>query len=140
MLCRLPSFVETRKVSIVADALALAHKRIAVIRDLAERFGAKKVTLIRPDTDGPEGIWCVPLTDDDNRKMNDDNCSGVNFRCYLTNTPMPWGGRCWGAEVIGTTRGSARPVALPEDQAPLDDDTNLLRQGLEIKDQADNSG
>lgn len=119
-----------KTISVAPDAVEFANQRIAAIRDCVKRFGNKKINLIRPDTDIREGIWCVPVTEADNRKMDDDDCSGDKFRVYLANMPLPWDGRCWGAEVIGTTRGADRPVALPEDQTPLDDDTELLRHGL----------
>lgn len=82
-------------------------------------YGHKKINLIHGG-DETEGIWYVPVTTSDDQKM----------RVYLSNMPLGWGGRCWGAEVIATTRGASRPNALPEDQSALDDDTKKLWQGL----------
>lgn len=135
------------------DSLAFARQRVAIIATLSQRFGDKKLNLIRPDTPSHEGIWCVPVTADDCRKIDDDGSVDEKFHVYLTNMPLPddfyavtadsfwqtdeglldalpWGGRCWGAEVIGTTRGADRPIALPEDQAPLDADAKLLYCGM----------
>jgi hypothetical protein len=114
----------------MSDALAFAKARIDLIERLAETFGNKKINLRRTGTTEREGIWCVPLTEDDRHKMDDDSCSGAKVRVYLTNMPLPWGSRTWGAEVIATTRGRHRPEALPKDQAPLDAEVKLLWEGL----------
>lgn len=112
------------------DALEFAKARIVLVQSLGMKFGAHKINLVRHGRPH-EGIWwCVPLTEDDNRKLTDDTSSDEKIRVYLIHMPLPWGGRCWGAEVIGITKGVQRPIALPEDQAPLDAEVSLLYQGL----------
>lgn len=116
----------------MSNAVDFAQQRIADVQDRANRFGNRKLNLIRDDTDSREGIWCVPVTAEDRQKMLNDDSRGDKFRAYLTNIPLPWGGRCWGAEVVGTTCGHDRPIALPADQVPLDDEVKLLWQGLKL--------
>jgi hypothetical protein len=115
------------------EALEFANQRISLAQSLGEKFGVKKINLVRHEGwPRSEGVWCVPVTEDDNRKLLDDNSSDEKVRVYLANMPLPWNGRCWGAEVIGTTRGRERPIALPEDQTPLDAEVRLLYEGLAI--------
>jgi hypothetical protein len=78
------------------------------------------------------------VTAEDDRKLKSDHSRGEKVRVYLANMPLPWGGRSWGAEVIGTTRGDRRPEALPDDQEPLNADASLLWEGLcRIEEQRD---
>lgn len=119
----------------MTDPVTFARQRIETVGVLAKRFGERKLNLLRPGTTSREGIWCVPLTAPDLRKMLDDNSHDEQFHVYLANMPLPWGGRCWGAEVIGVTRGRSRPEALPEHQAPLDDEVFLLYEGLRLIDE-----
>ena len=111
------------------EPLDFAKQRMEDVKRLAGQFGNKKVNLVYADG-GSEGIWCVPLTADDDRKMSDDHSRGEKVRVYLVNQPLGWGGRTWGAEVIATTRGDQRPDTCPDDQIELDSDTWKLNQGL----------
>lgn len=113
----------------MSDAIKFAKERQMAIGLLEKQWGFRKINLSYGDGEN-EGIWCAPITDDDVIKMDNNNSYGEQIRVYLVNMPLGWGGRCWGAEVIGVTRGSERPVALPADQSSLDDDTKLLYDGF----------
>jgi hypothetical protein len=112
------------------NPVSFAMQRIANVQANGERYGTWKINLVRSDTTEREGIWCVPVTEADHLKLKDDSSLGEKIRVYLANAPLPWGGRTWGAEIIGTTRGNQRPEALPDDQVPLDADAKLLWEGL----------
>ena len=74
-----------------------------------------------------EGIWAVPISQEDRDKIDDDSSSGeiVRVRVRLLNHPVYWTEFSWGDEVTAKTNNDMRPIADigEQDQKQEKDDT-----------------
>jgi hypothetical protein len=90
---------------------------------LSKKFEYLKVNLTTSDnTDNGEGIWALPLTEEDDKLARGDT-KGEKFKVILCNQPFYWVDFNWGEVVVATTNGEMRPVAR------LSDNTRQSKSG-----------
>lgn len=77
-----------------------------------------KFNLCHPGRTSGEGVWGIPIDDDDHRRMMDSDSINETVKLVLVNEPvsMEWNEFAWwGRPITARTQGNFRACAYRED-------------------------
>lgn len=87
-------------------------KIISRVRQLTKKYHNVRINLPREDG-SMEGLWAVPIDDEAEEKVQDDNSNGDIITMVLVNQPLGgWHGKNWGDDIKVRTRGLECPVGV----------------------------
>lgn len=97
-----------------------------LVSALVKQFNYCKINLIYAEGVS-EGVWCVPVTKEDSRKLRGDSSGEFAF-VRLMNASLGWNHLTWGGLIKVITNGNSRATARLADQTDailLSDRENL---------------
>lgn len=94
------------------------------IQELIKKFDYCKINLTGHEG-LVEGIWAVPISQEDKDRIDNDLSYGETVKVRLLNHPVYWTEFSWGDEVTAKTNNDMRPIADigEQDQKQEKDDT-----------------